>query len=1128
MLGGKYLNLKLFSEKKNSLASTSAEESRGSNGGGTQNVGGAPSHRYNRDRRIIHEGWLNKWTNIIGSYRPRYFVLENGILRYSIDKFSPTKETFGLSHCKIKVCPDDPLHFEIDTTEQGILYLKADFPEDKHKWYISFKKAQLNYLRGRQNKKGYIDVNNFNVSTNSEFIWKIIKNNNDLGKSRTISSVGEERSGLKSHADQDKHGVKCPNGKAEGTGKLDKTSSCVAFDQGEVTVKTQGMKKINLDEVFISSTDFEDKSPTLCLMENIVSLKEITTDLIKNSQLNEANSILREIKLDADYKVSYNKVAPVLYQLSNSIDCIDAVIEKYISCTEMLLKEENVQLKCMNKSLKLLAKQNYFLEKSQDRRRFIELQDKVRNHLEKFNLYVNNQQSEEEENEDMFFDCDDESFCEEENVPLNVAPAGDPLSREAAREKSTPEGGQHRHANCGGTYDKRLTRGGSLEEENKSEEEEEEEEKKEEEEEQVPPIRPSTLHTDDAGKSETVEEHFQLDVHTEGKVAPVKNHTDEMSKTNEANPNDLHLIQLCREGNIKCLNFNQIDIYTDSKIKRRTKLPSPRTDIKISMWSLLKDCIGKDLSRIGMPIYLNEPSSFLQRLAEDFQYVYLLQRASREVESTSRLAYVTAFTISPYASVIGRTFKPFNPLLGETYELTHRRFFFISEQVVHHPPITAYHCHNEYMTNFSSITVNVQISGKSVEVTIPGASHLILRYQKRVNCPTGEERHTDGCANLNKNHFFRSAEDANLDECEVRTCPSTKRSSEDRDTHSAQFGHERASPHRSGPSGGSPHKGDPHKGHPRSGSPHKGDPHKGHPRSGSPHKGDPHKGHPRSGSPQRRVPLPDADSPEYGHEHYTYQRANMIIHNIIFGKLWVELHGNILIRNHNNGDFSIVSYIRKGWFENEIHKVRGVICDRHKNIIFYLYGKWSQEINIAYVKHLKKQEYDSYFFNADGSENSSHFNRNALNEFINNIDWQFYENNVDVLNGVCVWRATKRPKHSEIYYGFNNMTVELNEITPEYDPSKGAAIACTDSRFRPDQRSYENGDIEISMSEKQRLENKQRANWKKYAGKKDTYKPKWFYKHKDPIYKDRDMYLFNNEYWVAKEKGLFTDTPDIF
>ncbi|ETW15374.1 hypothetical protein PFFVO_05668 [Plasmodium falciparum Vietnam Oak-Knoll (FVO)] len=195
----------------------------------------------------------------------------------------------------------------------------------------------------------------------------------------------------------------------------------------------------------------------------------------------------------------------------------------------------------------------------------------------------------------------------------------------------------------------------------------------------------------------------------------------------------------------------------------------------------------------------------------------------------------------------------------------------------------------------------------------------------------------------------------------------------------------------------------------------------------------------------------------YDQEHYTYERANMIIHNVIFGKLWVELHGNIIIRNHNNGDFSIVKYIRKGWFEKEIHNVRGVVCDRYKNIIFFIYGKWSQEIYIAYVKDMKKLEYDNYFFNEDGSENIYHYNKNTLNEFINTIDWQLYENNIENLNSICVWKAHKRPHNSEQYYGFNYMTVELNEITKEYDKDKGAAIACTDSRFRPDQRYYENG-----------------------------------------------------------------------
>jgi hypothetical protein len=35
-----------------------------------------------------------------------------------------------------------------------------------------------------------------------------------------------------------------------------------------------------------------------------------------------------------------------------------------------------------------------------------------------------------------------------------------------------------------------------------------------------------------------------------------------------------------------------------------------------SIWQIIKSAIGKDLTRITMPIFLNEPISMLQKLAE--------------------------------------------------------------------------------------------------------------------------------------------------------------------------------------------------------------------------------------------------------------------------------------------------------------------------------------------------------------------------------------------------------------------------------------------------------------------------------------------------------------------------------
>jgi len=61
---------------------------------------------------------------------------------------------------------------------------------------------------------------------------------------------------------------------------------------------------------------------------------------------------------------------------------------------------------------------------------------------------------------------------------------------------------------------------------------------------------------------------------------------------------------------------------------------------KISVWSILKNCIGKDLSKITMPVVLNEPLSFLQRLCEYMEYAQILSHAAQEESPADRMRYV--------------------------------------------------------------------------------------------------------------------------------------------------------------------------------------------------------------------------------------------------------------------------------------------------------------------------------------------------------------------------------------------------------------------------------------------------------------------------------------------------------
>lgn len=53
------------------------------------------------------------------------------------------------------------------------------------------------------------------------------------------------------------------------------------------------------------------------------------------------------------------------------------------------------------------------------------------------------------------------------------------------------------------------------------------------------------------------------------------------------------------------------------------------------------------------------------------------------------MAYVAAFSVAQYCGTEQRTTKPFNPILGETFEMKGKGWKYISEQVSHHPPVTA-------------------------------------------------------------------------------------------------------------------------------------------------------------------------------------------------------------------------------------------------------------------------------------------------------------------------------------------------------------------------------------------------------------------------------------------------------
>uniref|UniRef100_A0A8C7P3I2 Oxysterol-binding protein n=1 Tax=Oncorhynchus mykiss TaxID=8022 RepID=A0A8C7P3I2_ONCMY len=182
------------------------------------------------------------------------------------------------------------------------------------------------------------------------------------------------------------------------------------------------------------------------------------------------------------------------------------------------------------------------------------------------------------------------------------------------------------------------------------------------------------------------------------------------------------------------VNFEDAQVY-DSKHSSNASTPQANGLLSINdSIHLFFAAFTQELSKITMPIVLNEPLSFLQRMSEYMEHTHLIHKACTLSDSIDRMQVVAAFAVSSVASQWDRTGKPFNPLLGETYELTREDegYRLISEQVSHHPPISAFHAQSlkQEFEFHGSIYPKLKFWGKSVEAEPKGTMTLELLKRK--------------------------------------------------------------------------------------------------------------------------------------------------------------------------------------------------------------------------------------------------------------------------------------------------------------------------------------------------------------------------------------------------------------
>ncbi|XP_012945876.1 oxysterol-binding protein-related protein 2 [Aplysia californica] len=407
----------------------------------------------------------------------------------------------------------------------------------------------------------------------------------------------------------------------------------------------------------------------------------------------------------------------------------------------------------------------------------------------------------------------------------------------------------------------------------------------------------------------------------------------------------------------------------------RQKLPAVMfSRAEISFWTILKQCIGKELSKITMPVVFNEPISLIQRLAEYMEYSFLIDKALRCHNPVDRMEMVCAFVIAALSSNYKRIGKPFNPVLGETFEFVRQDlgFRFVGEQVSHHPPITAFHATGGGYSFQGSIQPKLSFWGKTVEICPRGLIRLEL-------------------------HKFK--------------------------------------------------------------------------------------------------------------ETYTWQNVDLIVHNVILGKLWMEYRGNIQVSVNRGTHSATLTFKPAGWLTKEQHHVEGFVYEGSVKKRA-LYGSWVLGMYSCGVS-----TYDRFLADSEAKA------RHAAKEKINVEKTSLATFNYDLAQQRTLWTVNERPADSAQYYEFSRLAVSLNDKLPNME----MYLPPTDSRWRPDIRAMEEGLLDQASAQKERIEEKQRAARRDDKCRNRSFTPRWFSLKKNPDSR-KDEWEYGHQYWDRD----WTNCPSLF
>jgi hypothetical protein len=216
---------------------------------------------------------------------------------------------------------------------------------------------------------------------------------------------------------------------------------------------------------------------------------------------------------------------------------------------------------------------------------------------------------------------------------------------------------------------------------------------------------------------------------------------------------------------------------------------------------------------------------------------------------------------------------------------------------------------------------------------------------------------------------------------------------------------------------------------------------------------------------------------------YTYTKPSSWLRNLVTGTKYLETIGEMKVNNHTTGEYAIVTFkeatppptstLFSGFNNNAMYRNQVVakFYDCRGSLIRQIQGKWSESL----FEEVAEDQYRVF------------------------------------------WRCLppSSAEHCSEDYGLTDFALQLNEITSlERDK-----LPITDTRYRPDQCLFENGQVADAEDEKVRVEQLQRERRKQFESQGINWEPLWFELKQDPHSATGDSWQYKGGYWEARASG---------